>query len=93
MVNLIWKKRKKILEGFWNYIIGKHRKVAKERRRICESCIHYDKYGQSELVVLKGKPACDICGCSISFLTHAMSATCSLEEIDKVPKWTAYEEK
>lgn len=88
----IWKNRKKILEGLINWVTGKYRKIAKERQEICKACVHYDKHGISDNVVIKGKPACDICGCSISLLSHAMSASCSLEDIDKVPKWKAYEE-
>lgn len=88
----IWNNRKKILEGIWNLLIGKYKKVAKERKKICQACVHYDKNGSSKLAVIKGKPACDICGCNIQILTNSMLASCSLEDIDKTPKWTAHEE-
>lgn len=62
--------------------------VADERVSICESnkCGYYDKDGVGEKVVLKGKPACLICGCNIRLLANSDEG-CSLSELKKEPLW------
>lgn len=91
MLKTIWKHRKQILEGTLNSIFTKDtvEQVANWRTEICETniCGYYDSEGISPKVVLKGSPACSICGCSIHLLTRSMSSKCSLHEIDLSPLW------
>jgi len=88
----IWAKKWKILEGVWyNHIVftfnKKHWAFKKvdERRQICAGCPFLDADGSSENTVIKGKPACGICGCNIKELTACLSCNCSADQ----PYWTA----
>lgn len=90
----IWKKKWKILEGlFYNHIVfyfnKKHwaKKEVEERRKICMSCPFLDRYGEAEVTVIKGKPACGICGCNIMELTASLSSECSATERGMFSKW------
>lgn len=80
----IWTSKWKILEGLWyNHVVfvfnKKHwaMKIVKQRRAICAVCPLLDKEGTGKNVILKGKPACSICGCSIRELTSSLSSDCS----------------
>lgn len=86
----IWKSRAKILEGLWyNHIVfffnKKHWafKLVQKRREICASCPMLDEKGTGPEVVIKGKPACGICGCNIKELTASLSSDCSAD----TPLW------
>lgn len=87
----IWKDKTKILEGITNTLFIKEEveKVALHRQAICQenTCGFYDPQGQSEKAVIKGSPACSICGCNISLLSRSLSSKCSLYEIGKEPLW------
>jgi hypothetical protein len=85
----IWQHRGLILEGILNSVIVSQEieDVASSRESICKTCPHYDPKGESEKVFVKGSPACSICGCNITFLTHSMHSQCSLHEIGQEPLW------
>lgn len=87
MLRKIWKSRYKILEGLWARITGKNRTLAEKRISICKGCKYYDKHGKSEMAVIKGEPACGICGCHLLTLVSCKSCTCSLEDINEKPLW------
>lgn len=61
--------------------------VSKARRKICEECNYYDDYGIGEKAVIKGKPSCFICGCTIKLKTLCMECSCALPEVGALPKW------
>jgi hypothetical protein len=92
----IWSKKWKILEGIWyNHVIFKLNKThwayreVKIRRSECASCEFLDKDGSGPEAVIKGKPACGICGCNIKELTACLSCSCSLSDVSENPKWKA----
>ena len=67
--------------------------MSKERLSICQTnqCRYYDAKGRSEIAVVKGKPACGICGCNLHLLTSLPDSICSLQELNKQPLWGAKE--
>lgn len=73
----------------WNTLFPSQyiKKIAITRGKICEGCVHYDKYGESEKAFVKGKPACGICGCNIRLKTHCLSCDCALKDIQFIPWW------
>lgn len=82
----------KILNGVFNFFFGSKIKrrtklMIESRIKICEVCPHYDYEGKTQNVVIKGKPACDICGCNINLLTACTECECSLSDIGEEPKW------
>jgi hypothetical protein len=84
------------MEGVWfNHIVfffnKKHwaYKEVLHRRAICMQCPYYDKYGAGRKTVLKGLPACYLCGCNIDEKTACLSCECTLVELDRRPKWSA----
>ncbi len=81
--------RKEILSGITNTLLKRHQTMATSRAKICRSdvCGHYDAKGESEKAVLKGKPTCGVCGCSITYLTHSPESQCSLVELGLTPLW------
>ena len=87
----IWKNKVLIIQGIWNYFFGsrKTKEVAKNRLQICQSnkCGFYDATGQSEKAFIKGEPACEVCGCHLSFLVASMESKCSLQELNQDPLW------
>jgi len=89
LLKKLWKDKKQILEGISNslFIREEVEKVAIYREERCQDCEFYDSSGSSPKVVLKGKPACSICGCNIKFLTHSLSSKCSRHEIGLEPLW------
>ncbi len=92
----IWKNRKKILEGLWyNHVVfffnKTHwaRKLVEERRNQCATCPYLDKEGINDNTVLKGIPACSLCGCSISEKTACLSCNCTLKDYGLDHRWDA----
>lgn len=78
----------KIVNGIFHFLFSS-RIESRKRLAICQSCIYFDQKGETEKVVLKGKPACSICGCNIKLLTACRACDCSLADINEEPKWTA----
>jgi hypothetical protein len=91
MLSKIWKNKGKILEGVWNswFPSAYVERVAKKRESLCRRCLLYDRFGESKKAVIKGAPACSVCGCRISYLTRSLSSECSLSEDGGVPMWRA----
>lgn len=87
----LWKEKRKILEGLTNTYFGSDRThlIAQTRAEICQECPHWDKEGTSSQVVIKGQPACSLCGCNTKVHTHCLSCSCSDEEN---PRWDKIEE-
>jgi hypothetical protein len=77
----ILKNRKKIQEGFINFLIRKKEieAIAAYRLSKCKTCPNIDIKG--ELCAIPGtQPCCGICGCSLGLLTRSLSAECSNDE-------------
>lgn len=89
----IWKNRRKIFEGIWASLFPNAfiKLVSKYRFDICKmnACGYYDKLGVSEAVIVKGKPSCAQCGCSLAIKTKSLSSQCALSNIGRVPLWSA----
>lgn len=85
----IWKNRKLILNGILNRLFPTPttKEIAEYRLDLCRGCKYYDPKGESEAAILKGEPACSICGCNIFLLTASMDAICSREDIGETPLW------
>lgn len=91
-LQLAWKNKGVIVEGFYNAYISCSDEVKQEALRrltICREnkCGKYDPHGESERAVFKGKESCAQCGCATYEKTHAMSAYCPLRDIGEVPLW------
>lgn len=90
-LNVIWKNRKKILEGILNtYFPNAYiKKIAKDRSRLCQSnvCGLYDKKGIHENCFVPGKPCCTGCGCNEILKVHSLSSYCTLKDMGKTPLW------
>jgi hypothetical protein len=90
-IKKIWKTRKEIISGIWNYIFAsaKNRKIAKMRMEICKSnrCGYFDASGTGENTFIKGSAACGICGCNSEIMTNSMETKCSLQELGQEPLW------
>lgn len=73
----IWKHRKEIMEGIKNTIIRDQfvEEIAAERMAKCNICVKRDDEGKS-CVMLGTQPCCNLCGCSLSFKTRSLSASC-----------------
>ncbi len=75
----------------FNTLQGKSetKQLIKERSSICATnkCRYYDAQGSTDKAVIKGKPACAICGCNIAFLTSLPESRCSLHELNQTPLW------
>lgn len=69
-VNLskIWRNRKLIFEGFWNFLFKKRKieKIARKRMDVCRKCPEIDYVG-TKCEVKGTHPCCGICGCSLAF--------------------------
>lgn len=90
----VWREKWKILEGLWyNHIVFFFNKThwavrqVDQRRDICSDCPNLDLTGTGPNVVIKGHPACAICGCNIKELTACLSCSCSLTQIGQEPNW------
>jgi len=84
-LELAWKNRGVISEGFFNAYISSSQEIKNEalrRLEICRTntCGLYDPQGKSEKAVFKGKESCGGCGCDLYAKTHAMSANCFLKD-------------
>lgn len=87
-----WKNKGKIAEGFYNVYVSQNKEIQAEilrRKAICESnvCGYYDAKGETEKVLLPGKPACSLCGCNIPAKPACMHCSCTLAEIGETPLW------
>jgi hypothetical protein len=67
----------------------------KERRAICRECNNHSKYHkvktfrQKLLKLLNLGHFCNLCGCSIKYMTVIPQKSCSMEsELNEPPKWT-----
>ena len=93
-LQLAWKNREQIADGFYNTFI-QHRddidQEAARRKSICESnvCGYYDPTGKPETSAVPGKPACSICHCNIEMKIHCTFCWCALKDIQKDPLWEA----
>lgn len=98
----IWKEKGKILEGIKNNIFRNAdvEHIAAERMNICAACPHLDNQGDS-CVVPGTQPCCNLCGCSLSLKTRALSAACddgkwlallSVEEQEQVDRHLSQED-
>jgi hypothetical protein len=63
--------------------------IAKRRLEICKSnkCGFYNEAGDLPIVVVKGKPACGGCGCSLEYKCRVLSESCTLMQLGKLPLW------
>jgi len=70
----IWKNRKQILEGITNAVIRDEyiEDVSKLRMELCNVCPD----NGDECVMPGTSPCCNLCGCSLSFKTRALSSEC-----------------
>jgi hypothetical protein len=90
-----WQNKWYITQAFLTLHFSTSKKVRATiatRRSICKSnaCGHYDKYGTTEKVVVRGKPACDICGCNTLLLVSYLKGECSLSELGLEPLWKSF---
>lgn len=94
-IQLAWKNKGHIVEGFYNAYIGQNEEIKKEalrRLEICRTnqCGFHDPKGESEQAVFKGKESCGGCGCDLYAKCHAMHLSCYLKEVEgKEPLWEA----
>lgn len=85
-----WENREQIAEGFYNAYISQDTEIkaeAERRMSICQKCEYYDVTGTKEIVVVKGQPACLLCGCNSSLMCHSMSSKCSVYKIGLSLRW------
>ena len=87
----VWKSKGQILEGIVNKVFKQDHieEISAERMSICASnlCGMYDADGSSERAVVKGKPACAGCGCSLELKTRCLSCHCHLKDLNQHPLW------
>lgn len=57
------------------------------------TCSFYDPTGTSEKVILKGLPACSLCGCNTNEKTACISCHCALKDEGKQPLWDSIKVK
>lgn len=91
----IWKHKWNILIALWTLHFAHSRTVRATiatRHTICHSntCGKFDKRGQSEKVIWKGKPSCSICGCNVLLKASYLPGECALKEVDQEPLWKAF---
>lgn len=87
-----WENRNQIVEGFYNAYISGNKEIQAEIQRrvtICRTnvCGHHDPEGKGDNVILKGEPACGICGCHDLAKAGCMSCVCTLQDIGEKPLW------
>jgi len=90
----IWENKRGIAEGLYNTFLSHDPEIKAELARrvtICESnvCGYYDAKGETEKVVVRGKPACALCGCNIQTKAAVMWLDCTLKEHGQTPLWEA----
>lgn len=73
----IWKNRRNIWEGLWNSMFSSKpiKKMALERKVICEVCPHLDKTGD-KCFVPGTQPCCSLCGCKMAWKWFAPKEDC-----------------
>lgn len=73
-LSTIWKNKKQILEGITNSIIRDKfvEDIAKTRLDTCNTC----EFKGNKCMVSGTEPCCNICGCSLSLSTRALSYQC-----------------
>lgn len=77
-----------ILKAIWAYFTGSAEQYRHKRESICIGCEYYDHEGKTKNVVIRGKPACSLCGCNIKLLTSSKESDCSRkEELNQEPLW------
>lgn len=83
----MWKNKWKILEGVWYnhfvfYFNKTHwaKKLVEDRRLECSTCPNLDYFGKGDNVIIKGKPACGLCGCNIKEKTACLSCECDAQK-------------
>ncbi len=99
-IKRIWSNKWKISEGLWyNHVVfnvdPKHwaKRLVEDRRIQCYLCPHLDRDGSGPNAVVKGFPACGICGCNIVEKTASLSSDCALLEEGKEPRWRSVKVK
>lgn len=85
-LQMAWKNKGQIMEGFYNAYVGSSDEVKQEalrRLELCRTnkCGFHDPKGESERAVFKGKESCGGCGCDLYAKAHAMSAHCFLKDV------------
>lgn len=97
-IQLAWKNKGQIAEGFYNAYVSASPEVKEEalkRLTLCRSnqCGLYNPKGENNetlKAVFPGKESCGGCGCDLYAKTHAMSAHCYLKDLndpEKLPLW------
>ena len=97
-LQLAWKNKDIIAEGFYNaYVLCSPdiKKEAMARLEICRSntCGLYNPKGENDeklKAVFPGKESCGGCGCDLYAKCHAMSAHCYLKDLndpERLPLW------
>ena len=73
----IWKNKRLILEGMFNYYFTRKKieKIASYRYDICSTCPLIDLKGD-KCEVPGTQPCCSSCGCSLKYKTRSMSSAC-----------------
>lgn len=91
-ITKVWRNRKKIFEGFRNYIRRKRHveEIAKKRMEICIHC-KYGYYG-GECLVPSNSPCCGSCGCILKVKVRSLTSRCGAEENGLEPLWIEEEE-
>lgn len=88
-IQLAWKNKGQIVEGFYNAYVGASPEVKDEALKRLELCrsnkcgFHNPKGENNETMkaVFPGKESCGGCGCDLYAKCHAMSARCYLADI------------
>ena len=85
---------KNIIESRWIYYQNRNKDWYKERKAICDICLHNSKNKKLKTFKEKlfnilniKKPFCTICGCSVKYLCSLDFNECSLYERGEEPKW------
>lgn len=87
-IKIIWKNRKQIIEGIWNWLVKSDyvEKIALKRGAICLDCDLLDTTGEG-CMVPGTQPCCSErkggCGCSLDFKLRSLSSDCPMK------KWKA----
>ena len=90
-IKQIWKSRKQIFEGIWNYLFKKIEieEIAYNRMMICIECPLYDLTGEGCLIP-GTQPCCNQlkggCGCKLELSVRSMSKSCPHPD---GPRWKA----
>ena len=93
-IQKVWENRVQIADGLYHTWIScteEQEQEAQRRLEICkqDKCGYYDATGTHQSLVMKGKPGCTACGCTIDYKVHCFSCDCSLKQKDLTPLWEA----